>query len=190
MKTIKSLFLISTVWVVFSCTANSKEAENTNSDIKWMTFEEAVHKAQTDKNPKNIFIDFYTSWCGWCKVMDKKTFTDPNVAKLMNKYFYPVKFDAEGKDPIVFNGHEYNFVPSGRNGYHQLAADILQGKLSYPTFVFLSPDFKIITPIAGFVQPQEFEPIINFIGQDKYINDTDGKAWEQYKANYVSGQDK
>ena len=188
MKTIKSFFILSVTILFLSCNVNSKETSEDSNKIKWLTFEEAIQKAKTDKTPKNIFIDFYTDWCGWCKVMDRKTFSDPTIAKLMNKYFYPVKFNAEGKDPIVFEGHEYNFVASGRNGYHQLAADILQGQLSYPTFVFLSPDFKIITPIAGFVDVAAFEPILNFIGQNLQANDPDGKAWEQYRANYKSGQ--
>ncbi len=191
MKSIKTilstLLLVSFVSCNFSSNAASNNDDNNENGIQWMTFEEAVQKAQTDKNPKNIFIDFYTDWCGWCKVMDRKTFSDAHVIELMNKYFYPVKFNAEGKEPVNFNGHTYEFVASGRRGYHQLAAEIMQGKLSYPTFVFLSPDFKIITPIAGFVQAEDFEPIVNYLGQNLYINATNGH-WEDYKKNYVRGQ--
>jgi thioredoxin-related protein len=185
----KYLLSISFVWTLFSCNANTTESQtetNTPNGIKWMTFEEAVKKAETDKNPKNIFIDFYTSWCGWCKVMDKQTFTDPNVIELMNKYFYPVKFDAEGKDPITFKGQQFVFVPEGRNGYHQLAADFMQGKMSYPTFMFLNPKFEVITPISGFVKPEDFEPIVNFLGQNKYLDPNN--KWEDFQKNYQRGQ--
>jgi thioredoxin-related protein len=185
----KYLLSISFVWTLFSCNANTTESQtetNTPNGIKWMTFEEAVKKAETDKNPKNIFIDFYTSWCGWCKVMDKQTFTDPNVIELMNKYFYPVKFDAEGKDPITFKGQQFVFVPEGRNGYHQLAAEFMQGKMSYPTFMFLNPKFEVITPISGFVKPEDFEPIVNFLGQNKYLDPNN--KWEDFQKNYQRGQ--
>jgi thioredoxin-related protein len=185
----KYLLSISFVWTLFSCNANTTESQtetNTPNGIKWMTFEEAVKKAETDKNPKNIFIDFYTSWCGWCKVMDKQTFTDPNVIELMNKYFYPVKFDAEGKNPITFKGQQFVFVPEGRNGYHQLAADFMQGKMSYPTFMFLNPKFEVITPISGFVKPEDFEPIVNFLGQNKYLDPNN--KWEDFQKNYQRGQ--
>src|SRR5690606_1955296 len=47
--------------------------------VQWLTFEEAVEKSKTEK--RKIFIDVYTDWCGWCKVMDKKTFSEPAVAK-------------------------------------------------------------------------------------------------------------
>ncbi|HRG07218.1 MAG TPA: DUF255 domain-containing protein, partial [Cyclobacteriaceae bacterium] len=49
--------------------------EKAESAVKWITFEEAVEKSKTEK--RKIFIDVYTDWCGWCKVMDKNTFTDP-----------------------------------------------------------------------------------------------------------------
>ncbi|MCO5233940.1 MAG: DUF255 domain-containing protein [Chitinophagales bacterium] len=184
----KKWLSIALILTVFSCNANSNEQSGSaDSTIQWMTFEEAVKRAETDKNPKNIFIDFYTHWCGWCKVMDKQTFADPNVAKLMNKYFYPVKFDAESKEPITFKGQKYGFVASGRNGYHELAANIMQGKLSYPTFIFLNPKFEIITPISGFVKPEEFEPIVNFLGQNLYMQPNGGN-WEEYRKNYKRGQ--
>src|SRR5690554_786420 len=191
MHILKSFLSISLVFLFVSCNNNSNAASgesNKSSDgIQWMTLEEAVHKAQTDPNPKNIFIDFYTDWCGWCKVMDRKTFADGNVIELMNKYFYPVKFDAEGKETVEFMGKEYGFVASGRNGYHQLAAEIMQGKLSYPTFVFLTPEFQIITPIAGFVPAEDFEPIVNYLGQNLHENAKDND-WENYKSNYKRGQ--
>lgn len=191
MKSLKTILSFAFLAVLLSCNANTsgeKTSSAADTAIQWMTFEEAVQKAKTDKNPKNIFIDFYTHWCGWCKVMDKQTFTDPNVIKYMNKYFYPVKFNAEQKEPVNFNGREYTFVAEGRNGYHQLAAEIMQGQLSYPTFVFLTPDFKIITPISGFVKPEEFEPIVNFLGQNLYQGPNGGN-WESYRANYKRGQD-
>lgn len=188
MNNLKHWLAFALLLTVFSCNANSNEqSSSSDSAIQWMSFEEAVKRAETDKNPKNIFIDFYTHWCGWCKVMDQKTFSDPNVIKLMNKYFYAVKFDAESKETINFKGKDYGFVASGRNGYHELAANIMQGQLSYPTFIFLNPKFEIITPISGFVKPEEFEPIVNFLGQNLYMKEGGGD-WQGYKSSYVRGQ--
>lgn len=177
--------------IVLSCQAQQPEqpkkedqaASEQGTAIKWYTFEEAV--AMAEKEPKNIFIDFYTSWCGWCKVMDKNTFADPIIAQLMNQYFYPVKFNAEGKDPVTFKGKEYNFVAQGNRGYHELAASIMQGQMSYPTFVFLTPTMEIITPISGYVKPEEFEPIVSYLGQSFYIPEK-GVNWEEYRNNYKS----
>ena len=70
-------------------------------EIKWYEFEEAV--AKTDEEPKKIFLDLYTDWCGWCKKMDASTFKNPRIAELLNEYFYPVKFNGEHKEPVVFH---------------------------------------------------------------------------------------
>lgn len=165
-----------------ACTAQN-QGEAPSEGIKWYTFEEAVALAK--KEPKNIFIDFYTTWCGWCKVMDKNTFADPVIARIMNQYFYPVKFNAEGKDPVVFNGKEYKFVPQGSRGYHELAAAIMQGQMSYPTFVFLTPNMEIITPIAGYVKPEDFEPIAVYMGQNLYKPEKK-TPWETFRDGYKS----
>jgi len=145
-------------------------AQNTHATeaVKWMTFEEAVAKSKTEK--RKIFIDVYTDWCGWCKVMDKNTFNEPHVAKLLNEKYYPVKFDAEQKADVVFNGTTFKFVESGRNGYHELAAALLNSKLSYPTVVFLDENFGMIQPLPGYRKAAEFHMIAQFIGEDHYKN--------------------
>ena len=62
------------------------------AQVKWTTIE----KASTIHNDKLYMVDFYTSWCGWCKKMDNETFSNPIVVKILNKYYNPVKFNAEG----------------------------------------------------------------------------------------------
>ena len=64
--------------------------------IQWMDFEEAV--SACTKQPKKIFVDVYTNWCGWCKKMDQTTFADPEVAKYMNENYYAVKFFFKAAD--------------------------------------------------------------------------------------------
>ena len=54
--------------------------------------------------------------------MDKDTFQNAEVAKYMANNFYMVKLDGEGKEPIDFKGKTYKYVPSGKRGYHELAA--------------------------------------------------------------------
>ncbi|MCB9032830.1 MAG: DUF255 domain-containing protein [Chitinophagales bacterium] len=148
--------------------------------IKWYSFEEAVELNKT--NPKQFFIDFYTSWCGWCKVLDTKTFQDKYIAKYMSENFYCVKFDAEQKADIAFEGRVWKWLPGGRNGIHELAAYFMQNQLSYPTCVILTPKFELVTPLKGYVKVEEFEPLITFMGKELYRYK--GNNFEQYKANY------
>ena len=42
-------------------------------------------------------MDMYTVWCGPCKMLDKNTFHNKDVADYINKYYYAVKFNAEGR---------------------------------------------------------------------------------------------
>ena len=71
--------------------------------------------------PKKVFIDLYTSWCGWCKRMDATTFKQRAIVEYMNQKYYAVKFDAETRDTINFNGHSFinsdpSFVKRAVNG--------------------------------------------------------------------------
>jgi thioredoxin-related protein len=152
--------------------------------VKWLTFEEAVEKSKKEKRP--VFIDVYTDWCGWCKVMDKNTFNEPEVARILNEKFYAVKFDAEQREEIVFSGTTFKFVASGNKGYHQLAAALLNNQMSYPTVVFLADDFSMIQPLAGYRKADEFHKIAQFIG-DGHYKKIKWAEWEKtYKSPYAS----
>ena len=110
------------------------------------------------KNPKKILVDVYTSWCGPCKMMDKNTFTDAMIIKQVSKNFHAVKFNAEGPDPIKFQGKEYsnpNYKPNvrGRNGRHQLSSFFQVP--GYPTLVVMDEKMQILGQIVGYKQPQQ-----------------------------------
>jgi thioredoxin-related protein len=156
--------------------------------VKWMTLEQAIEKSKTEK--RKIIIDVYTDWCGWCKVMDKNTFSEPAVAKLLNDKFYAVKFDAEQTEDVVFRGTTYKFIPQGNSGVHQFAAALLNNQLSYPTVVFIEEDFKSVSPIPGFKKADEFHKMLTFFSQNYYKNGEAGRAeFEKvYKSPYAVGK--
>jgi thioredoxin-related protein len=160
------------------------------SPVKWISFEEAVEKAKTEK--RKIFIDVYTDWCGWCKVMDKNTFTDPEIAKLLNEKYYAVKFDAEQTADVVFRGTTFKFVPFGNKGAHQLAMALLNNQLSYPNFVFLDEEFRIVpiftgsTSLPGYRKPEEFHIFLDFVGGEHYKTTNIQEYQKQYKSPYTS----
>lgn len=149
-------------------------------EVNWMSFEDALDKSKTEK--RKIFIDVYTDWCGWCKVMDKKTFRETTIASYLNEHYYAVKFDAEQKEEITFRDKIFKFIPSGRRGYHELAAALLQNKLSYPTVVFLDEDFNLIQPLPGYRDAKAFHPILQFFGEDQYKN----MKWDEFQKVYES----
>lgn len=153
-------------------------------DINWMTWEEAIEQRNKDMEaytkakeagenavpPKKMFIDFYTDWCGWCKRMDATTFKDPSVVQIMNQYFYPVKFDAERSDSIVFNGHTFvNPNPGKSRSTHQFAASILDYQLSYPSYVLMDENLSRTTIYKGYMQPDDVLGILLFFGKNQHL---------------------
>ncbi len=161
--------IIFAICLLFSFTISAQE-------IQWMSFEDAVAMTQNEGNTKKVFIDVYTDWCGWCKKMDKDTFQNPEVAKYMQENFYMVKFNAEGKEPIEFEGRTFEYVPSGRRGYHQLAAALLNNRLSYPTVVFLDENMKMLSPVPGYQKVQPFLQIAKYFGDNIYKQ----QDWKSY----------
>ncbi|MGB2233736.1 MAG: thioredoxin family protein, partial [Flavobacteriaceae bacterium] len=76
-----------------------------SAQVNWMTMDEAL--AAQKSNPKKIIVDVYTSWCGPCKLLDKNTFGNAEVSAFINQNYYPVKFNAEGKEEVNYNGNRF-----------------------------------------------------------------------------------
>jgi len=150
-------------------------------EVKWYTFTEAVKLNETA--PRKILIDVYTDWCGWCKVMDKETFSHPTIAKILNEKFYAVKFNAERKDTVVFQGNTFINNGEGSRPPHQLAMAMLNGKMSYPSIVFMNEKNQMITAVPGFQKPEQMEPLLMFIYESLYEKNVD---FQQYSQTYYS----
>ena len=137
--------------------------------ISWMSIEEA--EARCAQAPKMIFIDVYTDWCGWCKRMDKSTFANPVIARYMNEHFYAVKLNAETSDTITFQGQQYvGYVrEDGRQGSHRLARTLLNGRMSYPSYVIMNEEMRALQVIPGYQNEKAFEPMMHFFGDKVYL---------------------
>jgi thioredoxin-related protein len=160
---ILAIFLITLFVVLRTETAVAKVKP---PKITWLTIEQAYALHQTQ--PRKILIDVYTDWCGWCKVMDRETYTDSRVIEYINEHYYPVKFNAEQREDVVLGGQKFVFMPQGNGGVHQFAASILNNNLRYPSTVFLDDTFNIIQPLPGYLKAKEFHEIITFFGGDFY----------------------
>ena len=123
--------------------------------INWLTFEEAA--AKTAKSPKMVFVDVYTDWCGWCKKMDKDTFSDPKVIEYINTNFYAVKMNAENtKRTFDFKGKEYTEATMAR----------AMRVNSYPNFIIMDATMENITQLPGYRLPDPFlEGLSGLVGK-------------------------
>ncbi len=150
--------------------------------INWMTLEQAMEKSKTEK--RKVFVDVITPWCGWCKHMDSTTFVSGAVAKYLNDHYYPVKFNAEQQNDIIFKDKTYHFKKSGSRGHHELAAEWLNNRLTFPTVVFLDENMTLIQSLAGYQDAVKMEAIINYFGTDSHRK----VPWESYEKKFVPQQ--
>lgn len=123
-------------------------AVGAKAEINWLSMEEAY--ALNLQAPRKIFVDVYTDWCGWCKRMDKDTFSNQDIAAYVNENYYAVKLNAEsdrafklGKAPMT---------------ERQVARQL--GVSGYPTVVFIHEDFRTIEPVPGYQQPTQFMQLL------------------------------
>ena len=64
-----------------------------SKEIQWQTFAQGIARGKNEN--KKIFVHFYADWCGACKIMETKTFTDPGVIAYLNEHFIPIKVNTD-----------------------------------------------------------------------------------------------
>ena len=171
-------FLIPIVVILISLQTEAQQKKN--SDVKWISFEEAV--MLNKKNPKPLLIDVYTDWCGWCKKMDKTTYKNNVIVNYINNNFYAVKLDGEGKKDIKYKDHTFKFRQQGRTKYNEFAAALLNGKLSYPTTVFMNEKLELLDRVPGYLDTKLMEKVLTFFATEKYKS----TKWEDFVKGFKS----
>jgi thioredoxin-related protein len=151
-----------------------------DSNINWVTFEQAVELNK--ETPKPFLIDIYTDWCGWCKRMDQTTYENDILVQYINKNFHAVKLDGEQKEDITFKDYTFKFKPNGRRGYNEFAAVLLNGKLSYPTTVFMNKELELLDRVPGYLNEKIMEQVTSYFADEKYKTE----KWEDFVKNFKS----
>tara|TARA_S200000501_G_C20833156_1_gene748174 strand:- start:1166 stop:1720 length:555 start_codon:yes stop_codon:yes gene_type:complete len=156
-------------------------------DIKWISLEDAVYLQEAA--PRNIIIDMYTSWCGPCKLLDRNTFANKDVANYINDNFYAVKFNAEGNDVVNFKGYKfenpgYNPAKSNRrNSSHQLSQALrIQ---AFPTIVFLDKSSNVIHKLRGYKTPKQLEVYLKLFTDENYKNYNSQEEFNKFFESFV-----
>ena len=155
-------------------------------EINWLTMNEALAKQK--EHPKKIMVDMYTTWCGPCKMLDRNTFSNPQLAKYVNANYYAVKFNAEGNEEVDFNGQPLtnpNYDPAKakrRNSKHQLAQYF--GVNAYPTIVFLGENAEFLAPIPGYRTAPQLELYLKLFAEDLYKTINSQESFNNYAKSF------
>jgi len=123
----------------------------------WFGFQEGLSKAQ--KEHKHVVIDFYTDWCHWCKVMDQKTFSDPEVEKFLFEHFVPIRINAEdASEKMTFQGKPFTARELTR-------AFQVTG---YPSIAFLTETSEILGVVPGYIEKDKFLNLLKYVQSECY----------------------
>ncbi|MDI1356205.1 MAG: DUF255 domain-containing protein [bacterium] len=134
--------------------------------VNWLSFKEAQEKNKLVQRP--LLIDLYTDWCGWCKHMMKTTYSNPGIANYINTNFYPVKFDAETKDTVEYNGKIYKPLSPAPKTAHELTIKFLGNNLSYPSTIFTTNKYDYNLLVPGFIEDKKLEPLLIFMVENAW----------------------
>ena len=150
--------------VIFSITTITGIAGN-KLELRWNTLDSGLAKAK--KSDKKLMVDFYTTWCGWCKRLDRDVYGNEQIARYLNQQYILVKINAESGAKVTYKDTTYSETEFAR----------AFGVTGYPTIIFFDSEGKPITSLGGYVGPERFLPIVKFIGEDHYRKMT----WEEYQ---------
>jgi len=159
-----------------------------SQEINWMSLDE-VREAQKT-NPKNVLIDVYTNWCGPCKLMDRNTFSNADIIRIINENYYAVKFNAEGNDTVTFMDKVFtnpNFDSTKtqkRNSSHQLTQFL--GINAYPSTLFFDSDMNYLTPVKGYLNPKQIEIYLLLFKDNTYKNVKSQSDFDNFVKNFKS----
>jgi thioredoxin-related protein len=123
---------------------------------EWLSITEGLKTAAKEKKP--LIVDFYTDWCGWCKVMDQKTYGDNRVKAITSKSFILAKYNPEKDAEFEFQGKKVKPTEFAK----------MMKVNGYPTTALFSSEGKYLESLGGYIEPNKFLDILNYLTNKKY----------------------
>ena len=138
-KTIGLIFL--SLLLISACGSDSTTS---TEKIKWHSYAEGMELGKSEG--KKVFISFYADWCTFCEKMEKETFRDKEVVDFVNKNFMAIRVNSEKEADVA----QKYFVRG------------------LPMTWFLDPKGDKISSIPGYIPPDMFKQMLNYVHSDSY----------------------
>ena len=123
---------------------NTPHASSANL-IQWHSYDEGMALGKAEG--KKVFINFYATWCQYCRKMNKQTFTAPEIVSYLNENFISIKVDVERERQVA---SLYNISP-------------------LPDTWFISETGEGIGNKPGYMSAEDLLPVLQFIQTESYL---------------------
>ena len=133
-------FLLLILWILPACA----ESVTSTEDVKWQPYSEGIKAGE--REGKKVFLSFNADWCTFCAKMEKETLRDPRVVKFLNENFISIRVNTEKEEDIA----RKHFVRG------------------LPMTWFLEPNGDKISSLPGYIPPEMFMQILQYIHTDNY----------------------
>jgi thioredoxin-related protein len=144
-----------------------------DGELTWHKYDKALEIANEEN--KHVIAYFTTAWCGYCKIMQKTTFKDPDVMALMVNDFVLAWTDGDSRNVLKVADKSGKVVDITER---QLTKAF--GVRGFPTFIFLKPDGTGIAPISGYWKAPQFKIALAYISTGSY----EKMQFSEFSANY------
>jgi thioredoxin-related protein len=149
------------LWIIISLLPLCLSAQ-TRPAINWLDFDQLDEALATQNRP--VLLVFYTDWCRYCKKLDREVFTDTSLIALVNKSYHAVRFNAETRDTVNFDGQLFynRQALRQRNGIHQLAELLAtrSERFNPPVLLMLDRNFRVTQRYFRYLSSSELMAIL------------------------------
>jgi uncharacterized protein YyaL (SSP411 family) len=129
------------IWAAFLavCLASTVEA----ATPQWQAWSEAVFERARAEN-RFVLLDLEAVWCHWCHVMDRETYADPAVQRLLERHYITVRVDQDARPDLSRRYEEFG----------------------WPATIVFAPDGSEIVKRRGYIPPERFAALLQAIVDD------------------------
>ncbi|HLQ67642.1 MAG TPA: DUF255 domain-containing protein [Candidatus Limnocylindrales bacterium] len=134
----------------------ARAPESAVKKLDWLEFDEAAARAA--KQDKHLIVDVYTTWCGWCRVMERETYGNAEVAAYLADNFVLAKVNGESAAKLHYKGQELT--------ERQFARAV--GVTGYPATYFLKPNAELLGGVSGYIKTPDFMIYTHYVATRWY----------------------